>query len=335
MIEPMSVGDHASRAEIPTGRRIRRNLQVPDSLAGDAGLALIATAQDGVVHRLQLTGLGFGRGAVAHRVATGRLHRRFPAVYTVGHEAISPRGQMIAALLQGGEDCVLSHEAAAQLWGLVSGAPTERTLAVTVAGRRVRTPPGLCIHRVPILDGRDVRIRGGLAVTAPARTLLDLAATDRDDGTCAEALAIARRQRLVSEAEIDDLLDRHPRRRGRARLRRLHAAEQGAVFTRSEAERRVRRLLAQAALPAPDVNAIVAGLEVDFVWRPERLIVEVDGYRYHSGRQRWERDRLRDQRLLAAGYRVLRISWLQVLATPIAVAVRIGQALAVGRLPAR
>ena len=284
---------------------------------------------------MQLTGLGFGRGAVAHRVATGRLHRRFPAVYAVGHEAIPLRGQLIAALLQGGEDCVLSHDAAALLWDLVSSALTGRTLAVTVAGRRVRAPAGLGIHRVPILDGRDVRIRYGLPVTAPARTLLDLAGGDRDDGTCAEALAVARRRRLVSGLEIDDLLDGHPRRRGRARLRRLHAAEQGAAFTRSEADRRVRRLLAQADLPAPDVNAIVAGLEVDFVWRPEGLIMEVDGYRYHSGRQRWERDRLRDQRLLAAGYRVLRISWLQLVATPIAVAVRIGQALAAGGVPVR
>ena len=75
-------------------------------------------------------------------------------------------------------------------------------------------------------------------------------------------------------------------RTGRARLARLHAAEQGAVITRSEAERRMRRLLAEADLPAPQVNAIVAGLEVDFLWRPERLIVEVDGYRYHSGRER-------------------------------------------------
>ena len=110
----------AARAEVPTGRHIRRNLQVPDSLAGDAGLAVIATAQDGVVHRVQLTGLGFGRGAVAHRVATGRLHRRFAAVYAVGHEAIPLRGQLIAALLQGGEDCVLSHDAAALLWDLLA-----------------------------------------------------------------------------------------------------------------------------------------------------------------------------------------------------------------------
>ena len=78
----------------------------------------------------------------------------------------------------------------------------------------------------------------------------------------------------------------------------------------------------------------MAGLEVDFLWRPEGLIVEMDGYRYHSGQQRWERDHLRDQRLLAAGYRVLRISWRQLVDTPIAVAVRIGQALAATRAPA-
>jgi very-short-patch-repair endonuclease len=321
----------ANSAEDPTGRRIWRDLHVPDGLAGDPGLAVIATAQDGVVHRAQLTGLGFGRGAVAHRVATGRLHRRFPSVYAVGHQAVPVRGQLIAALLQGGADCVLSNHAAAYLWGLVSRAPMERELAITVAGRRMRTPSGLCVYRVPILDSRDVRIRYGLPVTAPARTLLDFAAGDSDDATCAEALAVARRTGLVSDAEIDDVLDRHPRRSGRARLRELQAAEQGAVITRSEAERCVRRLLAQADLPAPEVNTMVAGLEVDFLWRRERLIVEADGYRYHSGRHRWEQDHLRDPRLLAAGYRVLRVTWRQLVATPIAVAVRIGQALTTGQ----
>ena len=147
---------------------------------------------------------------------------------------------MIAALLQGGLDCVLSDEAAAELWGLVPGVAGSGASSRSrwpAAGSR--TPAGLRVHRVPILDGRDVRIRDGLPVTAPARTLIDLAAGDCDDATCAEALAIARRLRLVSDAEIDDVLDRHPRRSGRARLRRLHAAERGVAITRSEAERRV------------------------------------------------------------------------------------------------
>ena len=93
-------------------------------------------------------------------------------------------------------DCVLSHEAAAELWGLIPagppvadrGPPRPRgpiapEVAITVAGREPRTRAGLRIHRVPILSARDVRIRDGLPVTAPARTLLDLAGADHDDAT--------------------------------------------------------------------------------------------------------------------------------------------------------
>ncbi len=49
-------------------------------------------------------------------------------------------------------------------------------------------------------------------------------------------------------------------------------------------------------------------LKADFVWRRERLIVETDGYRFHGGRHAFERDRRRDQLLVAAGWRVIRIT---------------------------
>ena len=54
------------------------------------------------------------------------------------------------------------------------------------------------------------------------------------------------------------------------------------------------------------------GHEVDLLWPQERLIVEIDGYAYHGSRAAFERDRRRDARLLAAGYRVLRVSWRQI-----------------------
>ena len=53
----------------------------------------------------------------------------------------------------------------------------------------------------------------------------------------------------------------------------------------------------------------VAGWEVDAVWEKHRLVVEVDGYRYHRSRAKFERDRRKDADLMLAGYRVLRITW--------------------------
>jgi very-short-patch-repair endonuclease len=57
-------------------------------------------------------------------------------------------------------------------------------------------------------------------------------------------------------------------------------------------------------------------------------VVEFDGFGYHSARRSFERDRLRDQRLVAAGYRVIRITARQLDRTPEAVIARVAAALA-------
>jgi very-short-patch-repair endonuclease len=56
--------------------------------------------------------------------------------------------------------------------------------------------------------------------------------------------------------------------------------------------------------------------------------VEVDGYAYHRHRKAFESDRRRDQELVAAGYRVIRVTWLQLRDQPISVITSIAQALA-------
>jgi very-short-patch-repair endonuclease len=86
--------------------------------------------------------------------------------------------------------------------------------------------------------------------------------------------------------------------------------------TRSRLEDRFLTLVAQAGLPRPEVNQKVRGYEVDALWRGERLIAELDGYRFHSSRSAFETDRARDARLQAAGYRVVRITWRQLTKEP-------------------
>jgi very-short-patch-repair endonuclease len=100
-----------------------------------------------------------------------------------------------------------------------------------------------------------------------------------------------------------------------------------AVLTRSEAEERLLALLRAAALPPTAVNARIGRHEVDLVWAPQRLVVEVDGFAYHGSRAAFERDRLRDAELQAAGYRVVRVTWRQLVERPEALIVRLAQAL--------
>ena len=69
------------------------------------------------------------------------------------------------------------------------------------------------------------------------------------------------------------------------------------------------------------------GYEVDFVWRAQRLIVETDGWAAHGTRTAFEHDRRRDADLLAAGWRVLRVSYGRIERKPDWVAERIAEAL--------
>jgi very-short-patch-repair endonuclease len=78
------------------------------------------------------------------------------------------------------------------------------------------------------------------------------------------------------------------------------------------------------------VNAKLAGFEVDFVWPDQKLVVEVDGYRFHSSRAAFERDRRRDARLGDLDFRVIRVTWRQLVDEPHAVVARIAAALARG-----
>jgi very-short-patch-repair endonuclease len=73
-------------------------------------------------------------------------------------------------------------------------------------------------------------------------------------------------------------------------------------------------------LQPPRVNARLLGYEVDFLWRPQRLVVETDGRAAHGTRAAFERDRVRDADLTAAGWRVVRITHRRLTADPDAVA---------------
>jgi very-short-patch-repair endonuclease len=76
------------------------------------------------------------------------------------------------------------------------------------------------------------------------------------------------------------------------------------------------------------------GLEVDAYWPAHRLIVEVDGCRYHATRQAFERDRKKDAALTAAGYRVVRITWRRLRYEPYSVSAQLGALLSDARLSA-
>ena len=177
-----------------------------------------------------------------------------------------------------------------------------------------------------MLDEGDSRRRHGLELTAPARTLTDLAAT-HDARQLERAYEQARVLGLVRSREMRAALDRLAGRRGARTLRIVLDADEGPALTRSEAERRMLELVRAARLPAPEANVRLRGYEVDLLWRSQRLVVEIDGFAFHGSREAFERDRRRDADLQAHGMRVLRVTWRQLQAEPASLIARLAQAL--------
>lgn len=281
----------------------------------DRRIAALAARQYGVVSRAQLSALGLSRGAVETRIRSGRLVRLHRGVYAVGHRALRIEGVWLAAVLACGPDAVLSHRDAAALWELraTSGTRVDVT-APTRNGRRRQA--GIAVHRpTPLPQDEKTSVRE-IAVTTPARTLLDLAEVV-PRSALVRAVEQAEVVRVLDLTDLESVIAAHPGRVGARRLVRVLTEQFGhTTVTRSEIEVIFLDVCGGAGLPRPLVNTTVAGLEVDFFWPGLGLVVEVDGFRFHGTRAAFERDRERDAVLTAAGLRVLRFTYRAVTRDP-------------------
>jgi hypothetical protein len=270
----------------------------------------LAARQHGVVSVAQLIELGFARGGIQNAVAAGRLHRRHQGVYAVGRRDLTPKGYRMAAVLVCGEGALISYAAAGALHGIRPSAAAR--IDVTVTRPSPISRPGIRVHRHLELTAADITEVDGIPVTSVARTLLDLAATVREDQlerACDQAVVI----RVFDMREMEDLLWRSHGRRGVRRLRNVLArGDLGENVPASGLEVRYRDLCAQAGLPKPEINRFVLlGDEyhkVDFLWRKQRVVIETDGGRYHSTGWQRARDQHRDTLLDRYGYGHARIA---------------------------
>lgn len=286
---------------------------------GDALAALVAR-QHGVVARRELLSIGYSAGAVDAWLRTGRLHRLHQGVYAVGHPVLTPEGRWLAAVLACGPGAVLSHRSAAALWGI--GVGDRGRVDVTVPRTR-RGPAGVAVRRARRLDADETTTLRGIPATTLPRTLADLA-----DVLAERVLARAIHEAEVAHAPSPRALEAAAARtHGRRGSGVLARAVGEPDRTRSELERRFRRLCDDHGLPRPAVNATVARLEVDFLWPDVRVVAETDGWAFHRTRTAFEADRERDQSLARAGYRVLRFTHRQVVARPAEVAATLRAAL--------
>ena len=306
-----------SRAEellIEQERGARRGAVVPfKGMAPSAGqgetgaLWTLVRRQHGAVTRAQLLELGFARGAIAHRLESGRLHRVHNGVYSVGRPDLSRAGRWMAGVLGCGPGALLSHRSAAALYGLLDD--REGPIEVTVSPTTVRRRPGLEIYRRAVAPFERAVV-DGIAVTAVTRTLLDVAPLVGPRRLEA-AINAADKHGLTDPERLRTDLAAHAGRRGVVPLRRV-LDRHTFTLTASELERRFLPIARRVGLERPETGVHLNGFEVDFLWRDIGLVVETDGLRYHRTPATQTRDRLRDQVHTAAGLTPLRFTHAQV-----------------------
>jgi very-short-patch-repair endonuclease len=265
-----------------------------------------------VLTRRDLEGLGFSKIAIDHRVGTGRLHLIARGVYAVGRPELTPRGRWMAAVLVCGDGAALSHRSAAALWGI--GYEKGKRIDVSIRRRSRLERPGIVVHARAALPEAGVVRRFGIPVTHPVQTLIDLATE----------LRILQVERAVNEADKLDLVDPETLRKaldgyvGVPGVKTLRTMLDRHTFRLSDSDLETffRPLATAAGFALPLSKHWVLGYEVDFWFPHHGLIVETDGLRYHRTPSQQARAAKRDQKHVAAGYRVLRFTHWQVAHAP-------------------
>jgi putative AbiEi antitoxin of type IV toxin-antitoxin system/uncharacterized protein DUF559 len=264
-------------------------------------IAQAAARQHGNVTRAQLIAMGLDDAAIHRRVTAGSLHRVHRGVYAVGRRPVVPFERAAAAVLACGPGAALSHGSAMSLWGFWKDWrwPAEVTTALD------RRPRGVRTYRSTNIARRDLTVQFGIRVTSPARTLLDCVPR-LGDAALVRAVNDARLSTYLHMPQLTEVVARFRRHPGAARLAPLLGDTGGP--TRSPLEDAFLPFCERFGLPTPEINTIVCGYEVDALFRAERLIVELDGYKFHSDRVTFESDRERDAHTLANGYLTVRIT---------------------------
>jgi very-short-patch-repair endonuclease len=238
---------------------------------------------------------------------------------------LPPLALELAALLVCGKGSFLSHRSAAFVWGMCKTAPP--VVEVSVVGRCCGSREGIRVHRIQPVDRGAVVREQRLWVSTPARAVLELAAVDARDelvDVIDQGLALRR----FTPGDLTLMLAGHRGRRGAARLGGLLADDTAMAISRSDAEKALLRLIRDARLPMPETNVKFGRFEADYVWREQRVIVELDSATYHSGPGVFQRDREKGLVLRGAGFDVLRPTRYHVVHEGARVLVLLAQALA-------
>jgi very-short-patch-repair endonuclease len=286
-------------------------------------LTFLAKRQDGLLTRQQVLAGDVGAAEIEGHLRRGRWQRVLPQIYAIGSDPLDQRRMVRATYLWGGPDSVVIGESALW-WQRRLPAPPNGPVEVAIPHMRsARSPAGVLVRRQTIAaehrlhyDRVQVARIAHVIATQLFRTgteLLDQALRSR--WVTLDQVVAVQRTRLGA---------RHSARAGRI-------LQDAATAAHSPAERLLHRLLRSAGITGWQANAdlTIEGSSIcpDVRFDTLRLLIEVDGFAFHTDHGAFENDRRRQNALVLAGWTVLRFTWRQLTDEPQRVIAEIRRAI--------
>lgn len=290
-------------------------------MSGMDTLHRLAEQQHGLISREQALAHGMTSGQIGARLRRERWSRIARNVYRIPGSVPTWEQALLAAVWATGPGAAASRRAAGALWRIPGFAPGP--LEVTQRRGPSARNPTSGLHDSIFLPPHQIEVVTTIPVTSPARTLFDLCGVVhplRAERAVDNALAMD----LVTVPELGLMLAETGAkgRPGTAFMRQLLSVRTCEyVPPASDLEALFHAVVERAGLPVPDRQKWVGGTRapvgrVDFIYRIARAVIEADSRRHHSSWLDVQADHRRDLLLTAAGWRIVRVNWHQLLAEP-------------------
>ena len=278
-----------------------------------------AALSSGFITTEELKRLEVPASTASRWMAGGLLHRLRRGVYRTSAEPFGFEQVVdVASKVMSGRQAI-GGRSALSLWKMPGGSKGRLELVGPPGSAFVFAYVTTAEHRD--LTASDLTRIGGVRVTTPVRSIIDASVACSPSQIGAQ-LSDGVRRRLFSYAEVTARLALAPKsgKEGIAKLRAVLRTRIEGERDLNDYERAAARLFKNALIPTPVAQyELVLGHRtffVDFAWPAERLLVECDSMLAHSTPEQPQHDLSRQNELVAAGWRVVRFTYWDVMERP-------------------
>ncbi len=282
----------------------------------------VAERQDGLLSVAQAHRCGISSRQIWRRRASGRYRRSRRGVVQIAGVPPTWRQAVRAAAIAAGEQVVVSHASAAQLYGVELPTPIHPRWSRDGAFIELSAPlarharlEGVRGHRSGMWADGDVIHRAGIAVTSPLRLVIDLSSRLGVEGTGRLVDELLRRGLLKLNALRERVQELRPAPGRSVRVLRIVVAVRADRFDPGEStlESRLRQVIKRRGFPRPVGQHWVRDgafkVRLDFAYPDIKVYLEGDSFGFHRFASDLDHDVRKRNGLIVRGWRGLHFTW--------------------------